>query len=459
MAYVKNTTQLLSHGNIALREAAIAIIEHALAGADPYHATRRLVALNADRLHVGDVTCDLSARPGIYILGAGKATFPIARALEDLLGDRITNGVVICKHGQEGVLNKSLMVLASHPIPDETGMEGAIQTLAMAKQIGPGDIVFCCYTGGSSALLPYPGEGIKLDEKKAVNKLLLSCGANIIEINAVRKHLSRIKGGRLAATIHPAAHLINLTVSDVIGDPLDYITDPTVPDTSTLDDARATLTKYKLWSRVPASVAHYLKSAEVAQETPKEEDLVARACDNFILISGDTACVAAAEKAKALGFEARILSTMMEGESSELGRTFAAIAKEIVLNHRPLNPPCAIIAGGETTVEVGEEFGFGGPNQEFALSAACEIDNIEQVLIAGIDSDGTDGPTEFAGALVDGGTLKRADAAGIDVHGCLRKHNVTSALQDLGDIVYTGATGTNVNDLKFLLVMPIEGPA
>jgi glycerate-2-kinase len=414
------------------------------------------VTLNADQLCVGDVMLDLSDHPRIYILGAGKATFPIARALEDLLGDRITDGVVVCKYGQEGTLDQSQMVLASHPIPDEAGVDGARRTLILAQQTRPGDIVLCCYTGGSSALLSYPAESISLSEKKVLNQLLLSCGANIIEMNAVRKHLSRIKGGRLAAAVHPAAHLINLTVSDVIGDPLDYITDPTVPDTSTLDDARATLSKYDLWSRVPASIAHYLEAAGHAQETPKEEDLAARACYNFILVSGDAACVAAVEKARALGFEARILSTMLEGESSELGRTFAALAKEIVLKQRPLEPPCAIIGGGETTVKLGEEFGLGGPNQEFALAAACEIADLGRVLVAGIDSDGTDGPTDFAGALVDSGTLKRAQAAGIDVHGSLARHNVTQALQDLGDIVETGATGTNVNDLKMLLVMPAE---
>jgi len=456
MTYVKNTRQLLSHGRRGLREKALTIIEHSLAVASPYRATRNTVTLKGEQLRVNDLTFDLSHCPRIYILGAGKATFPIAKALEELLEDRITAGIVICKYGQQGELHRSRMVLASHPIPDEAGVEGARQTLTIARQTRPGDIVLCCYTGGSSALLPYPVEEVSLDEKKVLNQLLLSCGANIIEINAVRKHLSRIKGGRLAAAIHREAHLINLTVSDVIGDPLDYITDPTVADTSTLDDARATLSKYDLWSLVPASVARFLKTAGPGQETPKEKDLFHQTSLSVILVAGDAACVAAVEKARELGFDARILSTMLEGESRDAGITFAAIAREIVLNQRPLAPPCAIVGGGETTVKLSKGFGLGGPNQEFALAAASRIVGLDQVLIAGIDTDGTDGPTDFAGGLVDCTTLTRAQQAGVDVNNCLERHNVTQALQNLGDIVETGATGTNVNDLKILLVMPAK---
>jgi len=205
MTIIKNTATLTSHGSAALRKAALSIIEQALAGADPYGATRRLLRLDGDQLHVSGRIFDVSAGRRIFVLGAGKATYPIAKALEEILGDRITGGVVICKHGQQGALRYSDMVLAAHPIPDEAGLEGARRTLALARQSRSGDMVVCCYTGGSSALLPYPVEGIGLDEKKTVNRMLLSCGANIIEINAVRKHLSRIKGGRLAAAVHPEA--------------------------------------------------------------------------------------------------------------------------------------------------------------------------------------------------------------------------------------------------------------
>jgi glycerate-2-kinase len=386
------------------------------------------------------------------LLGAGKATYPIAKALEDILGDRISGGVIVCKYGQEGTLSHADLHLASHPIPDESGFEASQNALDLAAQTQKDDIVFGCITGGSSALFPFPAGGITLEEKKAVNLLLLTCGANIVEINAVRKHLSQIKGGRLAKAIHPQAHLINLTVSDVIGDPLDYITDPTVPDTSTFDDAKATLTKYDLWSKVPSSVSRFLKRANPELETPKAKDLAEYTRHDFIIVKGDAACEAAAEKAKALGFNTMILSTMLEGESKELGRTIAAIAREVLLNHRPLKPPCVIVGGGETTVKIDGASGKGGPNQEFAVSAALSIENIEDVVIVGLDTDGTDGPTDYAGAISDKSTVLRARELCIDLFDSLKRHAVTPALCKLGDAIYTGATGTNVNDLKFMIV-------
>lgn len=453
MSYIKNRVQLLSHGDIQLRRAALDIIDHALTRADPYKATRNLVQRDGNRLTVGDLRFDLNQNQRIFLLGAGKATFPIAEALEELLGDRIADGVIICKYGQHGRLKRSRMNLAGHPIPDEAGFAAATDALALARKTRPGDIVFGCITGGSSALMPYPVPEISLDEKKNVNQLLLTCGANILEINAVRKHLSQIKGGRLAQAVDPQAHLINLTVSDVIGDPLDYITDPTVADTSTFEDARRTITKYNLWDRIPASVAHFLKNAGPQRETPKEIDLAHYRKHDFIIVAGDAACVAAEEKARELGFQTMILSTSFEGESLELGGTFAAIAKEIRRNNRPLPIPAAVIGGGETTVKIQENrAGLGGPNQEFALAASLGIADAGPVVVVGFDSDGTDGPTEVAGGIVDEHTLSRARENGIDVFASLVRHDVTPVLKSLEDVVETGATGTNVNDLKFLLM-------
>ncbi|MCP4627947.1 MAG: DUF4147 domain-containing protein [bacterium] len=323
MSYIKNRTQLLSHGNIKLREAALDIIDHALAQADPYQATRKLVQVDGNRLVVGELSYNLAEHSRMFLLGGGKATYPIARALEDILGERITDGVVVCKYGQEGRLSRVRLYHASHPIPDKAGFEASRQAIALARQTQPDDIVFGCVTGGSSALMPLPVDGVTLEEKKEVNRLLLTCGANIYEINAVRKHLSQIKGGRLALAVHPRAQLINLTVSDVTGDELDYITDPTVPDSSFLEDARTTLTKYDLWDRVPASVGKYLKAAGPEHETPKTEDLSDHNLHSFILVKSAGVCDAAAHKASGLGFKAMILSTVLEGESKELGRTLA----------------------------------------------------------------------------------------------------------------------------------------
>lgn len=253
--------------------------------------------------------------------------------------------------------------------------------------------------------------------------------------------------------MHPQAHLINLTVSDVIGDPLDYITCPTVPDTSTFEDARRTLRRYDLWNKVPASVREYLAAGGPERETPK--DLSDHQIHNFLLVPGDAACVAAEEKAKELKFETMILSTMLEGESQVVGQIYAGIAKEILLNRRPLTPPCVIIGGGETTVKLnGEAAGDGGPNQEFALGVALGIDGIGDVVVVGLDTDGTDGPTNVAGGIVDDQTVNRAKELEIDLYSALKKHDVTPVLKKLNDAILTGATGTNVNDLKVMVVFP-----
>ena len=270
--------------------------------------------------------------------------------------------------------------------------------------------------------------------------------------NDVRKHLSQVKGGRLAQAVDSRAHLINLTVSDVTGDELDYITDPTVADTSYFEDARTTLTKYDLWDRVPSSVSEYLKTAELENETPKPDDLAGHNLQSFILVKSASVCEAAAGRAKELGFKPMILSTVLEGESKELGQTFAAIAREILANQRPLKAPCAVIGGGETTVKIDGMAGEGGPNQEFSLAAVPGLDRIGNVVAVGLDSDGTDGPTDIAGGIVDNLTLARAKSLGLNLFNALREHDVTPALRKLGDEIETGATGTNVNDLKFMLI-------
>lgn len=452
MKYIKNEEQLLSHGHQELRRMAIKIVEHALSKADPYVAVKKLIKLHNNTLYIGEQKIDLDKIGKIYLIGAGKATFPIALALEEILSDRIEDGVIICKYGQDGHLKYSRLYHAGHPIPDENGLYATEEVLALARKIEKNDLVFCCITGGSSALMTYPAEGISLPDKQLLNKLLLTCGANIIEINSVRKHLSQIKGGRLAKSIHPQAHLINLTVSDVIGDPLDYITCPTVPDTSTFDEVRNTISKYELWDKLPDSIRNYLKNGNQKNETIKLKDLKDHHIDSYVIISGDTACVGAEEKAKELRLNTMILSTMFEGESAELGRTFISIGKEIFLNQRPLKPPCIIIGGGETTIRLGENYGLGGPNQEFTLSSLLYMENMENILILGMDTDGTDGPTEIAGAMVDPRSIIEAERQGFSIQKELKEHSGTEMFKKIGDAIITGPTGTNVNDLKLLIV-------
>ena len=451
--HLRNRDILTSHGNIALRKAAVEIIEHALQAANHYTAVRRLVQLDGHLLSVGDLIFDLKRYERIFVMGAGKASLPIAQALEDILGDRISDGLFVLKHGSRADLNRTKVIYAAHPVPDENGHKGAQAMMEMAEGFAKNDLVFAGISGGSSALLPLPVEGVSLADKQKVNQVLLHCGADIIEINAVRKHLSRIKGGWLAKAILPAT-LVNLTVSDVVGDPLDYITGPTVPDTSTFDDARGVLDRYKLWEAFPESATDYLRSGGEAQETPK--DFGDAPIYTFLIVDSAAACLGAAERAAELGYRPMILTTMLKGEARDAGTFFAAIANEIVRFGRPTSAPCAIVAGGENTVTITEKHGRygkgGGPNQEFALSACLDLVGLENVVLVAIDTDGTDGPTDLAGGIVDGSTLPAAQAKEIDVFRALHDHDASRVLQELGDAMVTGHTGTNVNDLRLLLV-------
>jgi len=446
--YIQNRNELVSHGYKKGREAVIDIIEHALQAVDPYQATRELVHLEGSILSVGYLNSDLSKRGDIYLLGMGKATFPIAKAMEEILGERITEGLIIVKEGQKGDLKRVKVREASHPLPDSRGLEAAKEMKAMAERAREGDIVFCAITGGSSALAPLPVSDVSLEEKRGIHELLLRSGATIREINAVRKHLSDIKGGKLALSIFPA-EIINLTVSDVTEDPLDYITGPTVPDTSTFEDAILVLKKYDLLWRVPKSALDYLQRATPEMENPK--DFGNMPVHTFVLVKSRTICKAASNRAQELGFASMILTLTLEGESREAGIAFARLGAEIQRCSKPLTPPCVVVAGGETTVTIHGQCGEGGPNQEFALSAALQLDN-EGVVIAAIDSDGTDGPTDIAGGIVDASTAERAKEKDIDISGHLSHHNASPVLRELNDAVITGHTGTNVNDLKMLLV-------
>ncbi len=451
MNYIKNRETILSHGNRRLRECVLDILDNGIFYADPYSKTRQLMHLAGDILTVGDREYDLRMHNHIYVVGAGKATFPIAKALEDILGDRIEDGVIICKYGQEGTLDKMKLRLASHPLPDQEGYEAAKEMMELAKKTQKGDIVIAAVTGGSTALMPCPPEGITIDEKRKAFQLLLRSSANIVEMNMVRKHMTRSKGGFLAKTIHPEASIINITVSDVIGDPLDYITCPTVADTSTFDDARAVLTKYGLWDKFPKSIADYIQNGNVENETPK--DFSDRDIVSHIIVKGDSACIGAYEKARELGFNAMIVSTMFEGESKELGSMFASMGKEILHNNRPIPRPCIIIGGGEGTMKINiPNPGEGGPNQQFALAAATWLEDAPGVVISSIDTDGTDGVSKLAGGIVDCSTMKKAREIGLDIFQCMADFSDSVGLRALGDEIYTGATGTNVNDLKILAV-------
>ena len=444
--YVKNRQVLVDHGNRVLRRAALDIAEYVLDRVNPYRLTMEVVSLDGDTLHIGEGSFDLRNRGDIYVLGAGKASLPIVQALEDILGDRIRHGLLTVKEGQTTGTRIVETREASHPLPDVRGFKAAEDTLRLAAQTKAQDIVFCAITGGSSALWPCPIVGLGIEGKREVHRLLLESGASIREINAVRKHLSRIKGGRLAAAIMPAT-VINLTVSDVTGDPYDYITGPTVPDTSTFDDARAVLDKYALWERMPAAAAEHLRNGTPDMENPQHfpDDAI----HTFLLVPSDMVCTAAAEKAHELGFNPHILTCEMEGDSQTEGRRFGA-ALSLAQQANEMDA-LAVIAGGETTVSIRANVGAGGPNQEFGLAAACALSGDEQTVLS-LDTDGTDGPTDAAGAFADHTTIDRARAIGLDPARHLVDNNAYPFFKQLDDLLITGPTGTNVMDMRIVMV-------
>ncbi|HTS61599.1 MAG TPA: glycerate kinase [Candidatus Acidoferrales bacterium] len=421
-----------------MRRHAHAIFRAALAAADPGAAVARYLERR-----------NFSRYRHIYVLGAGKAGASMARAAERVLGRRITAGLINVKYGHTVRLRRIELNECGHPVPDEAGARGAARIAALAESAGKDDLVLCLISGGASALLPLPAEGITLEEKQATTRQLLACGANIHEMNALRKHISRIKGGQLARLAAPAA-VEALLLSDVIGDNPDVIgSGPAAPDASTFSDVAATLEKYGIRDTIPASVRARIDRGargEIA-ETPKPRDPLFARVRNTVTGSNRIALDAAARAARAAGYRTLILSSEIQGETREIARMHAAIAAEIVHAGHPIKPPACIITGGETTVTI-RGTGLGGRNQEFALAAAIDIAGLDPVVVFSAGTDGTDGPTDAAGAIADGRTLARNPEA----QRYLQANDSYHYFESLGDLVITGPTNTNVADVRLLLI-------
>ena len=455
---IKNRAELISHGFVEGRQKVLDIAEYALNHVDPLAAVKNNVKLDGNRLQVGEDTFDLNTVNKIYAIGGGKATYPLAIALEEILGDRITDGFIAIKKGQMqpffetmGALSKIRVAESAHPIPDETSLQAGKAVWQIAEKAGRGDMVFCLMSGGVSAQCVYPVEGISLHDKVTINQLLVHSGADVTEIMTVRGHLSRIKGGRLAPQMLPAT-VISLTVSDEKTDSMEWNTDWASPDSTTLADAERVLKKYDLWQKVSEPVRDYLCHPTPEKETPKSfsnEPLY-----YCMVVKTRALWEAAAQRAKALGLTPFLLTTLLNGESREVGRTIASIANEIHLSGNPVNPPCALVATGETAVRIqGAVRGQGGANQELAVGACLDLDEKNSIAICALDTDGTDGPTSLAGALTDGSTPKRAAQKGYDLFQMLKEHDVATVLKTTGDAVITGPTGTNVNDLVICVIL------
>lgn len=438
---------------LKLRKDATAIFHAGLAAAEPKAAVYRYGKREGNRLLMGEKAYDLSAYQNIYLIGAGKAASPMVSAMETLLGDKLSGGVAVVKYGHIVTPGKITIMEAGHPVPDENGRKGAQAVMGFANRAGENDLVICLLSGGGSALLSLPAPGITLPDKQETVKVLLACGATIHEINAIRKHISGIKGGRLAEAAYPATCL-SLILSDVVGDDLDVIASgPTVPDAGTYSDCMEIIRRYDISEKLPCAVFRHLQNGQAGRipETPKPQLPVFHRTQNFIIGSNMEAIRSAKGKARELGYNTLILSSMMEGETREVARVHAAIAKEIRKTGQPLPPPACILSGGETTVTVTGD-GKGGRNQEFALAAAMDISGYENIVIFSAGTDGTDGPTDAAGAVADTTTVTRALGKKRSARDDLSNNDAYHFFQSIHDLVITGPTHTNVMDLRIMLV-------
>jgi glycerate 2-kinase len=436
-----------------MRNDARTIFQAGLGAVEPGAAIRRFVRCKGDELWIDKRMYDLSRFNHLYVVGAGKAGAPMAAALEEILGARITQGLINVKYDHILPLDCIELIEAGHPLPDPNGQRGSRMIHNILSEAGEKDLVLCLISGGGSALLPLPPPPLSLEDKQLTTDALLSCGARINEINAIRKHMSRLKGGRLAKAAHPAT-LICLILSDVVGDDLDVIASgPTVPDPSTFQECMDIFIRYQILDGLPKAVSRHFEDgiSGIIPETPKPDDPAFEGLQNLLVGNNTQALSAARHKAENLGYHTIVLSSSLEGETRDVARMHAAIAKEVIRTNQPLPSPACILSGGETTVTL-KGNGKGGRNQEFALAGAIAIADETDIVVLSAGTDGTDGPTDAAGAFADSQTLARAQARDMDPTLYLENNDAYHFFEPLGDLLITGPTHTNVMDLRIILV-------
>ena len=428
-------------------------MDAALEAANPRTVIRKHVKLVGSKLIIGNLTYSLKRYRRILVIGAGKASGRMGEETEKLLGPKIAQGFVIVPDYMKPwpKSRRITYVGASHPIPTEKTVQRTAQLIRLAESAGREDLVIMLLSGGASSLMELPLSGLRLQDLRKTTDLLLKSGAKIQEINTVRKHLSRVKGGRLAEILRDT-HLLTLIISDVIGDEIDAIgSGPTAPDSTTYKDARRVLEKYNIWSKVPSALRKTLERGVKGSlhETPKKGDRVFRNVRNVIVGTNRQSCDEAVRRLKRSGYAASILSTHFVGEAKEAGSILGSVVTDIRNSGLPIAPPAAIVCGGETTVTIMGN-GKGGRNQELALAASLAIDGTKNVVVGTLATDGVDGPTDAAGAIVDGKTVLRGHKLGMSADNYLRKNDSYNFLKRTGDLVKTGSTGTNVNDVMIL---------
>ena len=424
-----------------------------LDAADPESAIQRAVRIKNNSLRVGTQEYDLAGFSRIVCIGAGKASGAMAAAVERQFGSRLEGGLVVVNDSHAGKTKRIRLLEARHPVPDHRSEKAARKMVRLLESLTNRDLVLMVLSGGASSLLAAPAVGLTLKEKQLTTRLLLRSGATIQEINTVRKHLSGIKGGRLAGAT--AATVMTLVLSDVPGDDLATIgSGPMAPDPSTFADAKRVLDTFGIRHRIPLAVRRHVDRGVQGRlpETPKPGEPLFSRIQHHVIGNNHIAIEHMAKRAKALGLHPLILTTSLFGEAREIGKLFGDLAREIHVSGNPIRPPACLLAGGELTVTVKGK-GIGGRAQEFALAAAPALEGLPRVFVAGFGTDGTDGPTEAAGAIVDGGTISRAKEKGMSHEAALRENDSYRFFQRAGGHVVTGPTGTNVNDVYMILVL------
>ncbi len=436
-----------------MKSKAESIFRAGIKAVDPANCVHKFLHVDRNRLQIKDLTIPLNEINRLIVVGMGKASAAMAAAVESLLGEKIDEGLIITKYGHKAPLRHCRVQEAAHPIPDAQGVAAANSLINLVSTAGPEDVILCLISGGGSALSPAPVQGISLEDKQAVTRLLLGCGATIQEINTVRKHLSRLKGGQLCQ-LAPKARIVSLILSDVIGDDLDMIASgTTVPDTGTFTDCMQIVQGYNLLPQLPGSVSEYLQQgcSGKVQETPKADNPIFETSYNYIVGSLSQALLSAEEKAWSLGFQSLVLTSTLHGEAKEVAKVLGSVGKELRAYHRPLCPPACILCGGETTVTI-QGNGLGGRNMELALAAVMELSGLEKTVLLSAGTDGSDGPTDAAGAFATGSTQARALQKGLSPYRYLAANDSYHFFQEMDELFITGPTGTNVMDMQILLV-------
>ncbi len=458
MIQIRNKEKLINKAEKSLTRKARAIaletIEHALNSVDAAALLKAQVTCKNGNLHAGSYSFDLSSYRNIYVVGGGKAAGSMAQALEELVGNRITEGIVNVPHLDKHEATVIKLHGASHPIPDEAGVSGTRDMLEIAGKAGENDLIIMLISGGGSSLMPLPRNGVALRDKQELTGILLKNGAKITEVNTVRRHLSGFKGGWFAREAYPAT-ILNLIISDVVGDSLENIASgPTVPDSTTFVDAREVLQRYGLWETSPESIRKLISDGErgLVEENPKANDVIFEKVYSVVLGNCRSAALAALQHLRSVGLNSLLITSALEAEAKTVGNVFSSIAAEIAASGNPVTKPAAIVVGGETVVTVRGK-GLGGRNQELALSAAMGLQGIEGTVVACVSTDGVDGPTDAAGAIVDETTVNRAEDLGLELERILANNDSYSFFAKLEDLIFTGQTGTNVNDICLMIVL------